>query len=581
VVNRLRDALVIVLAPLVFATSAFAGSITLEWDPPTESGVAGFIVSYGLVSRVYTSARDVGSVTRYQVTGLADGTRYCFAVRAYNTTGGRSDYSTEVCGTTPTATTSTTSQPKLIAVNQGGDLQAAINAALPGDTIVLQAGATFVGNFVLPFKRSATGAYVTIRSSAADSTLPPAGTRMTPAYASRLPKLRSPNGNPALATAPGAHHYAIRFVEFLANASYAGNIIELGNGTATQSNLDIVPSNLVFDRVYVHGDPVRGQLRAFALNSGSTQILNSYIADIKAVNADAQAIAGWNGPGPYLIANNYLEAASQNVAFGMAAPFIPTLVPSNITLRGNHITKPLVWRGQSWRIKNLIDLGSAKGVVIDRNVLENSWAATQQGFAVVLTPTLASGVAWSAVDNVEFTNNVVRRVSSVMYISRGGVANGKSVSGVTVRNNFVESASAAQFGGAGAFLMVLGAEDVTVDHNTVVHDGPAVYASTWPTARFVFTNNVVFDHGAAISAPGQIPGTRTISVYFPAGQFLGGVYVGGNIRLYPTSNYYPLTLEAVGFVNPALGNYRLGSTSIYLGGGTDGKDPGYDFTKLP
>ena len=39
-----------------------------------------------------------------------------------------------------------------LTVNAGGDLQAAIDAAHPGDTIVLQAGATFNGPFRLRVK---------------------------------------------------------------------------------------------------------------------------------------------------------------------------------------------------------------------------------------------------------------------------------------------------------------------------------------------------------------------------------------------------------------------------------------------
>ena len=65
-----------------------------------------------------------------------------------------------------------------LTVNAGGNLQAAIDAAQPGDTIVLQAGATFTGPFTLPVKNGT--AYITIRSSTADSQLPPAGTRITP-----------------------------------------------------------------------------------------------------------------------------------------------------------------------------------------------------------------------------------------------------------------------------------------------------------------------------------------------------------------------------------------------------------------
>ena len=44
--------------------------------------------------------------------------------------------------------------------------RAALNAAKAGATIRLQAGATFVGNFVLPEKAPAGDAVITIRSSA-------------------------------------------------------------------------------------------------------------------------------------------------------------------------------------------------------------------------------------------------------------------------------------------------------------------------------------------------------------------------------------------------------------------------------
>ncbi len=46
------------------------------------------------------------------------------------------------------------------------DLQSALNAAQPGDVILLRAGETFVGNFSLPAKNSASSAYITIRSDA-------------------------------------------------------------------------------------------------------------------------------------------------------------------------------------------------------------------------------------------------------------------------------------------------------------------------------------------------------------------------------------------------------------------------------
>ncbi len=65
-----------------------------------------------------------------------------------------------------------------ITVNAGGNLQTAINNAQPGDTIVLQAGATFTGTFTLPNKGTSTQ-WIYIRSSAYLS-LPAPGNRVYP-----------------------------------------------------------------------------------------------------------------------------------------------------------------------------------------------------------------------------------------------------------------------------------------------------------------------------------------------------------------------------------------------------------------
>ena len=43
-----------------------------------------------------------------------------------------------------------------VCFSRAESLQVALNEAVPGDTITLQAGATFVGNFILPSK-SGTG----------------------------------------------------------------------------------------------------------------------------------------------------------------------------------------------------------------------------------------------------------------------------------------------------------------------------------------------------------------------------------------------------------------------------------------
>jgi PKD repeat protein len=229
-----------------------------------------------------------------------------------------------------------------IVVPRGESLQAALDAAQPGDTILLEAGAEFVGNFVLPAKSGDEP--ITLRTSTWDALLPAPGDRIQPAHAPLLARLRSPNAAAALRTAPGAHHWTLAYLEFAGNLNGYGDVLQLGDGSDAQNTLDEVPHHLVLAHVYVHGDAQLGQKRCIALNAGDVTIRDSYVADCKAVGIDSQAIGGWNGPGPYHIENNYLEGAGENVLFGGADPAIPNLVADGIVFRRNFVTRPMAWR---------------------------------------------------------------------------------------------------------------------------------------------------------------------------------------------------------------------------------------------
>src|SRR5437870_1528130 len=217
---------------------------------------------------------------------------------------------------------------------------------------------------------------------------------MTPAHASQLPKLRSTSNGAALATAPGASHWRLMFLEFYpAPNTTTADLLELGATGSRQNTLAQVPQHFVVDRVYFHGDPTNGQRRGIALNSGDTQVINSYFADFKGKNVDTQAICGWNGPGPYLVENNYLEAAGENIMFGGSDPSVPNLVPTGIAIRHNYISRPMSWMSQGWTVKNLVEFKNAQDVVVEGNVIENHWVGGQQGSAIVITPRNQSNTA--------------------------------------------------------------------------------------------------------------------------------------------------------------------------------------------
>ena len=445
-------------------------------------------------------------------------------------------------------------------VPSGGDLQAAIDRASPGDTIELEQGATYTGHFVLPEKPGAS--FITIRTGGEG--LPGEGDRVTPAVAARLAKLRSPDKQPVLRTAPRAHHWRLEGLEFLATASGFGDIIVLGDGSARQSARTLVPHDLVLDRLYIHGDPTTGQKRGIALNSASTTIRNSHISEIKAVGQDAQAIAGWNGPGPYTIENNYLEAAAENFILGGADPAIEGLIAEDVTFRRNHLAKPEAWKTERWQVKNLFQLKNARRVLVEDNLMEYTWKDAQVGYAIVLSPRNQNGRApWVTVEDVTIRRNIVRHAGGGMQII-GEDSNHPSGSTrrITVEDNIFYGIDAARWGGTGAFVLIgQGPSDITIEHNTVSQSGNIIMAygrgdSLAPVENFVFRNNVVRHNQYGVHGANRAPGRDSLDAFFPGSDFAGNVIAGGESRRYPGGN----TFVAAGdfeklFVDAATGDF--------------------------
>ena len=427
-----------------------------------------------------------------------------------------------------------------IHVSAGDDLQAALDRARPGDTILLQAGARFVGNFVLPRRGDAPG-FVTVRTDA--DGLPAEGVRTGPKYSGRLAVLQSANNDPALRTAPGAHHWRLENLEFRHNVRGFGDVITLGEGDERQRRLADVPHSIVLDRLYIHGDPEAGQKRGIALNSASTQILNSYISEIKGRGQDTQAIAGWNGPGPYRIENNYLEAAGENVMFGGGDPYIDGLVPQDIVFRRNHLAKPEAWRGSGWSVKNIFELKNARNVEIDGNTFEYCWAGGQEGYAIVFTPVNQDGRApWSTVENVRFTNNVVRHVAAAINVN--GIDPYKPsarANDLVIRNNLFLDVSSARWGGSGDFIQIGNAPaGLVVEDNTVFNDGRIISVDGGKGGEqlkgFVFRRNVARHNRYGVKGDDTAAGLPTIERFFPGAVFEANVFGGAGGHRYPRGN---------------------------------------------
>lgn len=471
-----------------------------------------------------------------------------------------------------------------INVAAGGDLQAAIDRANPGDTIALAAGATFRGNFRLPNK---TGTQcVTIRTATPDAMLPPRGRRVTPAQAPLLARIEAVGTEPAITTADSAHHYRLLGLEIAPQAGTYNYVLVLLGNAETQTTMAQVPHDLVLDHVYVHGDPMTGLKRGVELESASTLVVDSYIADCKGVGQDTQAIGGFNGPGPFQIINDYLEGAGENVLFGGADPRIPNLIPSDITVCHNHFFKPAGWhvgdpayQGTHWSVKNVFELKNARRVYVAGNLLEQNWADGQVGFAVVLTPRNQDGTCpWCTVEDVTFEYNTVRRSNNAVNILGTDDTNPSGrLTGVTFRNNVFTEIGTAPWGDSGIFLQLLaGPVNVVLRHNTALQSGTLMALEGGPDTGFVFDDNIAPANMYGIHAPtGE--GTAALTMLAPGFEFRRNIVPGAAMSRYPTDNFYPASLDAVGFVDRAGGDLRLAPTSMYRAMGTDGHDPGVDW----
>ncbi|HKY21186.1 MAG TPA: right-handed parallel beta-helix repeat-containing protein [Vicinamibacterales bacterium] len=246
-----------------------------------------------------------------------------------------------------------------LTVDSGGDVQAALNAAQCGDTIVLQAGAVFTlptnAFYTLPRKPSCAGTdadYITITTSNTNG-ISPEGTRINPAvHAAAMAKIVGSN-YPAIQTAPGAHHYKLVGLEITSSGStYTPDLVQIGGtgsgpgGYATRSEM-LELTKITIDRCFIHPAEIsaanlatsslhRSSGRGVHFTGTHLTLSNSWIGGFTGyypgtmTSIDSYGVYMDSGLGPLTIHNNYIEANFNNIFIGGSDP--PT--PNTATLAG-------------------------------------------------------------------------------------------------------------------------------------------------------------------------------------------------------------------------------------------------------
>jgi hypothetical protein len=536
-----------------------------------------------------------------------------------------------------TALANTPAPGATVAVAAGGDLQSALNRANCGDTITLQAAATFTGAFTFPAKNCDDSHWIIVRTNADDSVLPSEGNRLNPCYAGVAslpgrPDFHCTNGTNVLARllmpksgsgpvvfASGANHYRLIGLE-ITRASASGVVYSLSSTAANAA-----ANHLILDRVWIHGTAQDETKKGFALAGTSyVSIIDSFITNIQCISisgacTDASAVSGGtNAIGPFKIVNNFLEASGENMLFGGAQS---ATTPADIEIRHNHMFKPLTWlkgqpgyvggaNGNPFIVKNLLELKNAQRVLVEGNIMENTWGGfSQHGYAVLLTPKNQAGAGTTNlcpncfVTDVTIRYNTISHVGSGLQIANvlsdnlGGALDGQRYS---IHDLIIDDIDPVKYEGSGHVAEILSVagtallKNVSINHITAFPpSGSFSIGNTTGTKipNFIVNNSVITagkypvwstGGGTANCAYYNQPLT-TVTACFNPSSFAHNAIIASPSAYppssWPSGNFFPATTSAVQFVNyngGIGGDYHLLASSPYKNAGSDGKDLGAD-----
>ena len=377
-------------------------------------------------------------------------------------------------------------------VTNAAELTAALRS---GGAIRLMPG-RYVGNFVI----SVDGTTLVGRATLPDARVQPtdvAGVVLAPADP-QVPALRI--------TASRVTVTGLTVV----NGATDRETVVVGSDTATTAAQQ--PDDVTLDRIAVLAGE-SGGVRGISLHTRKVTLTRSHVAGFWYRGRDAQAVLVVNGPGPYILRDNYLEGSGENVMFGGATIRIKDCVPSNVEIVGNTLAKPETWRTMKGTVKNSLEFKAVRRALVENNLIDGSWKDAQDGSPILLTPRNQYGDnPWVVVEDVTIRGNIVRRTTdgyAVSILGRDNNHPSEQTARVTIERNL--------FADARNGIRVIGGVDgaLTVRRNTF----PAIaynwfaFSGTGPQTPLTVTGNVARSGVYGISGDGSTPmGTPSLKL---------------------------------------------------------------------
>jgi len=479
----------------------------------------------------------------------------------------------------------------VITVAVGQSVQAAYDSLVASGGVIKLAPGRHRGDLTLAV-RPPDAKLITFTS---DSTnLPDRDTRITPEYAEALGILDGVAKSRSVVRIPNqARHHAFVNVGVGPPVTKSYAHIELGGDETGMPTPADRPDGCLFDRCYIFGDPVLGGHRGITANAANVTVRKSYIKDVFEVGRDSQAIGAWNGGQNLVIDDCHLEGGAENVMLGGADSASPEMVCQDVRITGCTLAKVYTDAWKAASIKCLFEVKSVKRLVMDRCLLERTWARDwASGVALMLKACNGSGgEVWATCEDVTLSNLVIRQVGSVFGLI------GKNDTGrvsdwmrrVKLLNILAYDINVGTWKGTGrGCQMANGAEEgLTLDHITMHTNGHSwfdfrtdsgIVRSPGP---LTVTNSVMAESSYGYLSANNGIGFSALNKDWPSSTISGNVWKAGS-RPQGTVPPNNLRLEATAW------EASLGPDHLVLPGSevskvitTDGQLPGADGAALP
>jgi len=303
--------------------------------------------------------------------------------------------------------------------------------------------------------------------------------------------------------------------------------LEVRHSNPAKDILVLLGAHVRVDQLRILGNPLAGAKRGIAaMANGDLTIRRCYVDDIFGPypGQDTQAILAADMAPGLLIEDNFLAAAGETILIGGMDEQNADRMPSEITIRGNVITKRDAWQSQAILVKNTLEIKAGRKILVAGNDISQSWGGHgQTGYLLVLTVRNQSGGApWATIEDVDIIDNHVHHgAAAINVLGRDSNHPSGTMARVRIRGNLFEDLDPMPYTGSTKLIQIDGGPDALSIVSNQFRGAPvssAVYLLGKPASitNLAIMDNVFPPTTYGLYGSGSITAPKVAQRYDPA-----------------------------------------------------------------